>query len=409
MITIKKYLQYLFLFNLSIISSFSLIYSDRGNFEENFSELGLSLNQLFFIYNILTSATYLLLSYLFRINESIVKHNLVFFTTTFVIIIYMWLVKFIDLSRWYLVTSSLLFILLTIFFTRFLEKNNDEIFVSFDKSLSEANENIEFIDHTLFPEDFLDTLSELLTKKNLKGLIYDNQNFNKLGFDQVIELSNFLGVNIYENNKNKYRVIHESTSLNNLIKNIEDIILLILLIPVFVPLCLLISLTVLIFDGFPIIYTQNRVGLNGRYFKIYKFRTMRNTPLDSTELEKLNEKNKIVFKSSKDPRITRLGSLLRKSSMDELPQIMNVLKNDMSFVGPRPPIIEEVKQYELKHLKRISVKPGITGLWQVTLRKNNDFDTWVAKDIEYIENWSLSLDVKILFMTIFEIIKLSGE
>ena len=81
----------------------------------------------------------------------------------------------------------------------------------------------------------------------------------------------------------------------------------------------------------------------------------------------------------------------------------------MSFVGPRPPIIEEVKQYELKHLKRISVKPGITGLWQVTLRKNNDFDTWVAKDIEYIENWSLSLDVRILFMTIFEIIKLSGE
>ena len=136
---------------------------------------------------------------------------------------------------------------------------------------------------------------------------------------------------------------------------------------------------------------------------------MNNVNLSAEELEKLNEKNKIVFKAKNDPRITRLGSLYRKSSIDELPQIINVFKNEMSFVGPRPPIISEVKQYELKHLKRISVKPGITGLWQVSLRQDNNFDRWVKKDIEYIDNWSLMLDFKIIFKTFNEIFNLTGD
>jgi lipopolysaccharide/colanic/teichoic acid biosynthesis glycosyltransferase len=151
------------------------------------------------------------------------------------------------------------------------------------------------------------------------------------------------------------------------------------------------------------------VGLNGRYFKIIKFRTMNDNVIDDEELKKLNKKSKIVFKATEDPRITKLGSFLRKSSLDELPQIINVLKNEMSFIGPRPPIISEVKQYELKHLKRISVKPGITGLWQVTLRQDNNFDRWVEKDIEYIENWSVVLDFKILLKTFNEIIGMTGE
>ena len=129
---------------------------------------------------------------------------------------------------------------------------------------------------------------------------------------------------------------------------------------------------------------------------------MNDLNLSAEELEKLNEKNKIVFKAKNDPRITRLGSFYRKSSIDELPQIINVFKNEMSFVGPRPPIISEVKQYELKHLKRISVKPGITGLWQVSLRQDNNFDRWVEKDIEYIDNWSLVLDFKIIIKTFNE-------
>ena len=113
--------------------------------------------------------------------------------------------------------------------------------------------------------------------------------------------------------------------------------------------------------------------------------------------------------NNKDPRITKFGSFLRKSSIDELPQIINILKNEMSFIGPRPPIPEEVLKYEIKHLKRVSVKPGITGLWQVTLRQDNDFDKWVEKDIEYIDNWSIFLDIKIALKTFKEIINLSGD
>ena len=113
---------------------------------------------------------------------------------------------------------------------------------------------------------------------------------------------------------------------------------------------------------------------------------MNNKKLTEQELIELNQRDKIVFKSSNDPRITKLGKFLRKSSIDELPQIINIFKNEMSFIGPRPPILDEVsEQYELKHLKRISIKPGITGLWQVTLRQDNNFDKWVEKDIEYIE------------------------
>jgi lipopolysaccharide/colanic/teichoic acid biosynthesis glycosyltransferase len=136
---------------------------------------------------------------------------------------------------------------------------------------------------------------------------------------------------------------------------------------------------------------------------------MKQTNLKTNELELLNKKSKIVFKATNDPRITKFGSFLRKSSLDELPQIVNVLKNEMSFIGPRPPIIDEVKQYDLKHLKRISVKPGITGLWQVTLRQDNNFDRWVEKDIEYIENWSLLLDIKILLKTMAEVFSMTGE
>tara|TARA_B100000609_G_C16803425_1_gene227383 strand:- start:96 stop:506 length:411 start_codon:yes stop_codon:yes gene_type:complete len=136
---------------------------------------------------------------------------------------------------------------------------------------------------------------------------------------------------------------------------------------------------------------------------------MNNNKLTEQEIIELNQRDKIVFKSSNDPRITKLGKFLRKSSIDELPQIINIFKNEMSFIGPRPPILEEVSQYELKHLKRISIKPGITGLWQVTLRQDNNFDKWVEKDIEYIDNWNIFLDIKIIFLTFKEIYKLTGE
>ena len=179
--------------------------------------------------------------------------------------------------------------------------------------------------------------------------------------------------------------------------------------PIFLVTFIVVSLIIFFIDGKPIIFSQTRVGANGEYFQIYKFKTMKDEQLSIEQIKDLNEKDRIVFKSSNDPRITSLGKLLRKLSLDEVPQIFNVIKNEMSFIGPRPPIVDEVKKYELKHLKRISVKPGITGLWQVTLRQDNTFDKWVEKDIEYIENWSIFQDLKILYKTIFEIFKMTGS
>ena len=266
-----------------------------------------------------------------------------------------------------------------------------------------------YTDEEKFPDDFLNQASNLLKNKNLKGIIFNNYLNAKFKLEDIIEISNFLGVDVFQRNKDKLNLIHKSTSINKPLKNLEDVILLILLgIPLII-LTVIFSILVLLFQGRPIFFKQKRVGENGNYFKIYKFRTMNSNKLTKQELLELNQRDKIVFKSSNDPRITKLGKFLRKSSIDELPQIINIFKNEMSFIGPRPPILEEVSQYELKHLKRISIKPGITGLWQVTLRQDNNFDKWVEKDIEYIENWNIILDIKIIFLTFKEIYKLTGE
>ena len=155
-------------------------------------------------------------------------------------------------------------------------------------------------------------------------------------------------------------------------------------------------------NGGGVLFRQERVGLNGRLFTCYKFRTMvPNAEALRHELEEHNELDGPVFKMKRDPRITPLGALLRKFSVDELPQIFNVLKGNMSLVGPRPPIPSEVDLYERNQKRRLSVKPGITGLWQVSGRNQiSDFDEWVKLDLEYIDNWSLWLDLKILLMTI---------
>jgi Bacterial sugar transferase len=140
-----------------------------------------------------------------------------------------------------------------------------------------------------------------------------------------------------------------------------------------------------------------------------KFRTMV-TGADGlrVNLEELNERNTVLFKIDNDPRITQVGRMLRKFSLDEAPQLINVLKGDMSLVGPRPPLPSEFKQYRLDHLRRLDVVPGITGLWQITSRRDPSFDNYIALDLEYIENWSLGLDLKILLRTIPAVFKGTG-
>jgi exopolysaccharide biosynthesis polyprenyl glycosylphosphotransferase len=172
---------------------------------------------------------------------------------------------------------------------------------------------------------------------------------------------------------------------------------LLLLSPVFAA----IALAVVLDGGRPIFFRQRRVGLHGRPFDVVKFRSMtRDAEARLADLSGANEITGHAFKMARDPRVTKVGRFLRRSSLDELPQLWNVLRGEMSLVGPRPPLPGEVKDYDLWHRRRLSMKPGITGLWQVRSRREPDFDRWVAADLEYIDRWSLWLDVQILFRTI---------
>jgi len=161
------------------------------------------------------------------------------------------------------------------------------------------------------------------------------------------------------------------------------------------------AVAIKIFSRGPILFKQKRLGLNGRKFTMYKFRTMVPQAEKLKEgLARYNEMDGPVFKIGDDPRITRIGRFLRRTSLDELPQIINVLKGDMSLVGPRPPLANEVEQYDPWQRRRLAFKPGITCLWQISGRNNVNFEKWMKLDLEYIDNWSLWLDAKILAKTI---------
>jgi exopolysaccharide biosynthesis polyprenyl glycosylphosphotransferase len=193
------------------------------------------------------------------------------------------------------------------------------------------------------------------------------------------------------------------------LKRIVDIVAssvtLVLLMPMLVAIAIAVHADT---DG-PIFYMSERMGKKGRVFRCIKFRTMvSDAERRRTEVLHMNERDSVLFKITNDPRITRTGRLLRKYSLDELPQLLNVLRGDMSLVGPRPPIASEVKRYELNHLRRLDVVPGITGLWQVQARQDPSFDSYISLDRAYIENWSLWLDIKILVRTIGVVVSGTG-
>jgi exopolysaccharide biosynthesis polyprenyl glycosylphosphotransferase len=185
------------------------------------------------------------------------------------------------------------------------------------------------------------------------------------------------------------------------LKRLMDILISSLALIVAAPAMLVIALLVKLDSRGPILFRQVRTGLNGRRFVLLKFRSMNHdAERQRAALEERNEMKGPVFKLSRDPRVTRVGGFLRRTSLDELPQLWNVLKGDMSLVGPRPPLPSEVKQYERWHRRRLSMKPGLTCLWQTRGRNQVDFDEWMRLDMEYIDNWSISQDVKILLRTI---------
>lgn len=186
------------------------------------------------------------------------------------------------------------------------------------------------------------------------------------------------------------------------VKRLFDIAASLFALLITLPLTFVVSLCIYLDDRGPIFYTQERIGKDGKPFRIYKFRSMcQNADAKKKELTEQNEVNGAMFKISNDPRVTRVGCFIRRHSIDELPQLINVLLGNMTVVDPRPPLPEEVNQYSKHDKERLKVKPGCTGLWQVSGRNSLDFDEMVELDINYIEHASLLLDMKICFKTIW--------
>ena len=184
-------------------------------------------------------------------------------------------------------------------------------------------------------------------------------------------------------------------------KRLLDVAISVLILVLALPAIAIAALAIKLSSPGSVVFKQERIGLNGRIFTLYKFRTMIEDAHERrNEVNHLNEMSGPVFKAKDDPRVTFVGRFLRKFSLDELPQLWNVLRGDMSLVGPRPPIPEEVASYHRWHRRRLSMKPGLTCLWQISGRNNIDFDRWMQLDLQYIDNWSPSLDMKILLRTI---------
>ena len=287
-----------------------------------------------------------------------------------------------------------------------------------EKSSAEAIEILAELDLNRLP---VQRLVEMLHEYSVNGVILSGRRSKFDQVEQAIQVCELEGVEAWlVADFFKTQISHASfddfygwpvmvfrsapeASWQSVLKMVLDYIgAAVLLVLLAVPLLLVAFLVKLSSPG-PIFFRQQRSGLNGQPFIIYKFRTMiSNAEQFKAELEAMNEMTGPVFKLSRDPRITPLGCFLRKFSIDEMPQLLNVLRGEMSLVGPRPLPVDEVKRFhDLAHRRRLSVKPGLTCLWQISGRNNiSDFRDWVRLDLEYIDNWSLWLDMKILCRTV---------
>jgi len=270
----------------------------------------------------------------------------------------------------------------------------------------------------ILPEDA--DLMPIITKKVIDEIIYSKyivveeqvriliQQCNEVGI--IFRLQS--GVSPIEPHNLDFKTLNESKFLTLvdlpsnhfglLLKTISDYYLAIFAMIVLSPVFFLIALLIKLDSKGPVFFKQERIGLHGRKFMLYKFRTMVvDAEKKLSELQAKNESDGPVFKIRNDPRITRIGKFLRKTSLDELPQLQNVIKGQMALIGPRPPLESEVKQYQPWQLRRLSVKPGITCTWQVVPNRNDvKFDSWMKMDLNYIDNWTLTKDLQLMIKTI---------
>lgn len=261
------------------------------------------------------------------------------------------------------------------------------------------------IDEVIYCKKNIDEeqVSSLLRTCNEIGVLFRLQSsFSPLKATPYLQLPHPVPDLIYSNS--------QASELALIVKNLSDYYISALLLVFLSPLMIFISLLIMIDSGRPIFFKQVRVGLRGRKFNLFKFRTMvRNAEEMRKNLEILNEMDGPVFKIKRDPRITRIGGFLRKTGLDEMPQLVNVLLGHMSLIGPRPPIPSEVEIYEPWQLRRLAVKPGITCTWQVQPNRNDiKFEDWMKLDLKYIDNWSLTTDFRLFFRTIKTVLGRTG-
>lgn len=281
-----------------------------------------------------------------------------------------------------------------------------------DKYLGNIH-NLEEIVHT-HAVDQIYILQRSVKWKVMKDIIQECMEMGVTA-NVLLHCNHLDGVHMYTSSCGTYPVVtYHTVSLNkyeSIIKRILDIFGSLVGIILSAPIMIAAAIAIRVTSKGPAVFKQVRVGQNGRHFKIYKFRSMY---LDAEEKKKeLIAQNELesnhMFKLENDPRITKVGKFIRRTSIDELPQFFNVLKGDMSLVGTRPPTIDEIEYYERWHWKRMSIKPGITGLWQVNGRSQiTDFQKIVEMDIEYITEWNVLLDIKILFKTIYVLFHQTG-
>ncbi len=203
--------------------------------------------------------------------------------------------------------------------------------------------------------------------------------------------------------------LEEACAVGRLAKRMCDLAFSVFGLIVVSPILLIIALAIRLDSEGPILYISERVGRKGRAFRCLKFRTMCiNADKMKAQLISFNERDRVLFKMTNDPRVTRVGRLIRKYSLDELPQIVNVIRGEMSLVGPRPSVASEVKLYHVEHYRRLEVTPGLTGLWQVTARSDPSFEKYVEIDLDYVKNWSFWLDMSILMKTALVVLRGTG-
>jgi len=353
------------------------------------------------------------------------------FSTSLIVIF--WVLKILDFSRLTLIYSSLLrflFILLFIKSYNFYKNKFDTreiLLINFDlgfKLINEENKNgyiikkeIKNLENTSINEELtsesydevwitgsknvdINSINSFINKVIEYGLnvkvdnLYDIKTSITPSFE-IISDTKFISYSTFYLDSSKY-----------FYKRIFDIMFTITISVILVPISIFASIFIFFDSGFPIIFRQVRGGLNSKKFTIYKFRTMKDgaEKLREDLLDK-NDLKGIGFKLHDDPRVTKFGHFLRKYSIDEIPQFINVLKGDMSIVGPRPAVFDEIDRYEIWHRKRLSVRPGITGPWQLTDRLTTDFDERIRLDLNYIENQSFFYDILIILKTPFAIFK----